>query len=433
MQMKIILALSLAFSAIGAYAGEEKIPWGEPDHDLGFKYFQETSPDLEGTWDELEGKEQGERLSEVREVSEKRYEEVAEYYQILARKWDVEELREYGNGISQGDMKAVQIWMGEHKAWKLKKKIEVIGEITQKAEKDGLADDEALALEPHLQPEAIAALKHTKFAKELVLNKTAPRDYLAGGRSVSGLGTFAGKPGGLTGGKDLSKFYDGSKLGGGAPAGPGGAGPAEIGGSKVLTSDAHGTIASTIKHTAPGSLAVDGEDAAEPPPPVKMGKGRGLTEDEIANARSMYGDKIDYSKVRVITGGDMTFWGKILTHKGDAVVWGNTIYFPNDKEKNTMYSQDRDSGWLVHEMGHVYQYQEHGWSYVPRSAWDQVTKGKDAYKYEIKPGKDFSKYGIEQQADIVRDYYDYNIPEEKRPEVEKMLREEGLLGGPGGG
>lgn len=432
MQTKIILALSLAFAVPQAYAGDEKIPWGDTGHEYEFKYLQESSPEVEETWDGLEGEDQGARLSAVRDAAAKRYEEVAEYYQILARKWNIEELSEYGNGISPGDMKAVRIWLGEEKVRELQKKIKIVTYVTRKAEKEGLSDDEALALEPHLQPEAIAALKHAKFAKELVQNKTAPRDYLASGHSASGLNSFAGKPPGLTEGKDLSRFYDGSKMGG-AAAGPEGAGPAGISGDKILAPEARGTIASTIKHTAPGILSGGGEESAEPAPPVKMGKGRGLTEDEIANVRSMYGDKIDYSKVRVITGGDMTLWGKVLTHKEDAVVWGNTIYFPNGDDKKTKYNESRDSGWLVHEMGHVYQYQKDGWGYVPKSIWEQLTKGEAAYDYDIEPGKDFGKYGIEQQADIIRDYYDDNIPVDKRPEVEKMLRKEGLLGGPGGG
>lgn len=433
MPYKIILTLLFAFAAPCAHAGDEKIPWGDEGHDHEFKYLLENSPDLEETWDGLEAEDQQSRLSAVRAPAAGRYEEVSEYYGILARKWGVEELGEYGNGVSPGDMKAIQIWMGEHKAWKLRKKIEFVGSAAQRAEKEGLTEPDALELEPYLEPEAIAALKHAKFAKELVRNKTEPRNYLASGRSASGLNAFAGKPPGLAEGKDLSKFYDGSKLGGASPEGPAGTPLAGISGNKVLAADAHGTNASTIKHTAPGSLPGGEEDYGEPAPPVKKGKGRGLTEDEIANVRSMYGDKIDYSKVRVITGEDMTLWGKVLTHKGDAVVWGNTIYFPNGENKQSGYDEVRDQSWLVHEMGHVYQYQEHGWSYVPRSAWDQITKGEGAYKYSIEPGKKFGKYGIEQQADIMRDYYDYNIPAEKRPEVEKMLREEGLLGGPGGG
>jgi len=56
-----------------------------------------------------------------------------------------------------------------------------------------------------------------------------------------------------------------------------------------------------------------------------FGKGRPLTNYEINEAKEVFGDKIDYSKVKIITGKDMTLWGKILTSGGAAVTWGNTI------------------------------------------------------------------------------------------------------------
>jgi len=174
-----------------------------------------------------------------------------------------------------------------------------------------------------------------------------------------------------------------------------------------------------------------------------------LTKDEIAEVKEVFGDKIDYSKVKIITGKDMTLWGKILTSGGAALTWGNTIYFPNknpdgskcDGEGGTCYDFNSLQGkeWLTHEMTHVYQYQKSGWGYVPKSVWEQITKGKDAYNYDkdLSADKDFSKYGIEQQAVMVEDYFLYanrsdydshNKPftQEKIKIMEKILKKEGL-------
>lgn len=429
MHRKFILMLSLVFAVQYAYSGEEKIPWGDSRHDYEFRYLLERSPELEELWDGLEGEEQGAKLTEVREASAERYQQVAEYYQILMRKWDIEALREYGNGVSPADMEAFQTWLGEEKVEELQKKMAIMRYVMQKAETEGLTAEEVLNLEPYLKTDAIDALRHAKLSKEFSKNKAAPRDYLSA-RSSAGLHSFAGKGPGLVEGKDLSKFYDGSRMGAGAAPGSAGPGAAAIAGSAILSPEARGTSATTLKVTAPGALE---GGTADPAPAVKKGKGRGLTDDEIAAARTMYGDKIDYSKVRIISDKDMTFWGKILTHGGAGVTWGNTIYFPNDENKKSLYDFETQSDWMVHEMGHVYQYQKNGWGYAPKSVWEQLTKGKDAYSYKIEPGKDFGKYGIEQQASIIQDYYSgqlMKVSPEMVPEVDRMLRKEGLLGEP---
>ena len=85
------------------------------------------------------------------------------------------------------------------------------------------------------------------------------------------------------------------------------------------------------------------------------------------------------------------------------------------------------------------RYQKSGWGYAPKSAWEQITKGEDAYNYDkdLSADKDFSDYGIEQQAVMVEDYFLYanrsdydshNKPftEEKIKIMEKILKKEGL-------
>jgi hypothetical protein len=83
-------------------------------------------------------------------------------------------------------------------------------------------------------------------------------------------------------------------------------------------------------------------------------------------------------------------------------------------------------------MTHVYQYQKSGWGYAIKSAWEQITKGKDAYNYDkdLSPNKNFSDYGVEQQAVMVEDYFLYLMGEKEgrnrntlTPEKIKIMKE----------
>lgn len=136
-----------------------------------------------------------------------------------------------------------------------------------------------------------------------------------------------------------------------------------------------------------------------------MGKGRPLTAEEIEAMKPVFGDSVDYSKVRIVTGANMGLWGRILTSGNAAVTWGKTIYFPNGADGKSQYSLDTKAYWLAHEMTHEYQYQKYGWGYVPSSVWGQLTKGQAFYEYQLEGGKGFRKYNVEQQADLVAHYY----------------------------
>jgi hypothetical protein len=57
-------------------------------------------------------------------------------------------------------------------------------------------------------------------------------------------------------------------------------------------------------------------------------------------------------------------------------------------------------GFFIHEMTHVWQTQTKGRFYLllMRHPWCR-------YSYTIEPGKPFERYGLEQQAEIVRDVF----------------------------
>lgn len=66
---------------------------------------------------------------------------------------------------------------------------------------------------------------------------------------------------------------------------------------------------------------------------------------------------------------------------------------------------------LIHEMTHVWQGEKAFFSisYVLRSCFHQILKGKKAYSYEL--GKNWRKYSVEQQAQIIEDWFRSGKPE----------------------
>jgi hypothetical protein len=136
---------------------------------------------------------------------------------------------------------------------------------------------------------------------------------------------------------------------------------------------------------------------------------RKLTPGEIKLAKSIFGDKIDYDQVTVFHKRFIFFQPKdrLMTPDGNiyAAPGGtnysedySTISEPAYGSSNTLlvYSQAE----FIHEMTHVWQHQT-GTSVQLRGIFERN------YDYDLATlgHKDFKKYGIEEQAQIVEDYY----------------------------
>jgi hypothetical protein len=124
-------------------------------------------------------------------------------------------------------------------------------------------------------------------------------------------------------------------------------------------------------------------------------KGRPLTVYELNIARGVFGDSIDYSKVRIIK-------GKYFAGQSDGIPMApnGNIYWPQDNGDLTTV----DSVTFIHEMTHVYQHQ-HGVNVRAEGIPLQVAHrhplmGYDAYAYDFVQGKPFESYTIEQQSEI---------------------------------
>lgn len=122
---------------------------------------------------------------------------------------------------------------------------------------------------------------------------------------------------------------------------------------------------------------------------------RHLTSGEVDLARSIFGDAIDYSRVRMIEGK----WWPFQPRNAAMAPNGNIYFHPHAGGWSTDFSREPLSrqGFFIHEMTHVWQSQHGGALYLPLMRHPFCR-----YRYELKPGKPFGRYGIEQQAEMVR-------------------------------
>lgn len=120
---------------------------------------------------------------------------------------------------------------------------------------------------------------------------------------------------------------------------------------------------------------------------------RPLTPGEIDLARSIYGDTIDYAPVRICT----RKWAFFQPRQVVMAPTGKLHFHPH----GDLYRDDfaaahlSDQGLFIHEMCHVWQHQRG--LYLPL-----VRHPFCRYHYSFKPGWPLKRYGIEQQAEIVR-------------------------------
>ena len=122
---------------------------------------------------------------------------------------------------------------------------------------------------------------------------------------------------------------------------------------------------------------------------------RHLTQGEVALARTIFGAAIDYDRVRIIRGRWWPFQPKGVV----MAPTGNIHFHPADPNWSDDFARERLSlqGLFIHEMTHVWQSQKHGKYYLPLMRHPFCR-----YGYQLQAGRRFDRYGLEQQAEIVR-------------------------------
>ena len=127
---------------------------------------------------------------------------------------------------------------------------------------------------------------------------------------------------------------------------------------------------------------------------------RSLTAIEEQEARSVFGNRINYQKVRIDETSFIAWLGARLNKfLGMGVATFHTINF-NRRLKTTSGSSDMK--WLIHELTHVAQMEHTGSQYLVEAFHAQANAG---YAYRFGEKKHFCEYNREQQACIVADYY----------------------------
>lgn len=138
-------------------------------------------------------------------------------------------------------------------------------------------------------------------------------------------------------------------------------------------------------------------------------QGRVLTADEISEAQSVYGDTIDYSKVRILNEKYVFFQGENWVMAPD----GN-IYWPSDCANFVTCQGGRYANTFIHEMAHVYQYQQGinvlGQGFLLQAGRVLSFGLYDPYQLTYQPGLAFSAYNIEQQGQLAVRIYQGRVP-----------------------
>ena len=122
---------------------------------------------------------------------------------------------------------------------------------------------------------------------------------------------------------------------------------------------------------------------------------RPLTTGETSLARSVFGAAIDCARMRIIRGR----WWPFQPNGIVMAPTGNIHFHPADPRWSDDFAAESLSlqGLFIHEMTHVWQTQKRGRFYLPLMRHPFCR-----YAYEFDPTKPFGRYGLEQQAEIVR-------------------------------
>ena len=143
--------------------------------------------------------------------------------------------------------------------------------------------------------------------------------------------------------------------------------------------------------------------------------GRPLTNGEIRLARGVFGDSIDYAQVRLFR---RKWWP---FHPRDAAMapMGDIYFHPEGGAWSDDFAKEsiNRQAFFMHEMTHVWQAQAKGRFYLLLMRHPFCR-----YEFHLEHGKPFDRYGLEQQAEIVRNRFlaDHGVPVVVRPPRELL-------------
>lgn len=130
---------------------------------------------------------------------------------------------------------------------------------------------------------------------------------------------------------------------------------------------------------------------------------RPLTSGEVALAKSVFGDSVDYSAVKISDGKFVGFHpeGTAMAPNGNLYMYG--CYHADYSQESVM-----TQSLFIHEMTHVWQYQNKILAPIAEAVKLNIKHKFNytaAYNYTLDGKKDLLDYNMEQQASIVQDYF----------------------------
>jgi hypothetical protein len=144
---------------------------------------------------------------------------------------------------------------------------------------------------------------------------------------------------------------------------------------------------------------------------------RPLTAGEIKMASLLFGDAIDYARVRIHN----RRYLPLVQPRNCAMTPNGSMYFhPSCFLPDYTRGDPPTIHWFLHEMVHVWQHQL-GYPVKLRGA---IRIGL-SYGYELRPGAQLADYNMEAQGDLLADYFALKYLQ--RPRVMRQRRHAGHL------
>lgn len=128
--------------------------------------------------------------------------------------------------------------------------------------------------------------------------------------------------------------------------------------------------------------------------------GSRLTPKQIAELRKVFGDGIDYERVRLKVGRL-----GLLSLAGRPFVLGHTLYVPRDIPRKDAAALQLPMHLLIQEMGHVWQYQAGGTDYVCETLWGRWFGEGSDWRAALDAGRSWGELDPEQQVRLLKVAY----------------------------
>jgi len=151
---------------------------------------------------------------------------------------------------------------------------------------------------------------------------------------------------------------------------------------------------------------------------------RRLSNLEIQEAQLVFASSLNYKRIWIHEGMRFPNWvakiGSAIAGQkppeNNAITIGNHIFFPLKLQidhQDIQNLQLKEMGWLIHELTHVWQFQQIGFRYLFQAILGHMRFGSGVYDFggevgladAVREGKVFASFNPEQQGDIIRKYY----------------------------